>query len=238
MAVVQAARQYAAGVVEGLHDLPAYDAIADWYAGYVVGAAAGFTARAGHALRRALGRGRGVCWDLACGSGAYAETVRELGWIPVGTDISVGQLRHAATRMPVAVADATQLAVRPGGVAAVASVMCHTDVEDYAALCRSAAAALTAGGRFAHVGVHPCFCGAFVDRSDPERLVTSTGYWRRDRRFDGWSSSGVRARVGAVHLPLTDLIAAVTSAGLVVDAVIEAGEPTPDVLAIRAHNPS
>jgi hypothetical protein len=33
------------------------------------------------------------------------------------------------------------------------------------------------------------------------------------------------------------LIAAVTGAGLVLDMVIEAGEPTPDVLAIRAHKP-
>jgi hypothetical protein len=67
-------------VAERLGDsLPAYDAIADWYAAYVTGAAAAFTARAGEALRRALGRGHGVCWDLACGTGVYAETIRELG---------------------------------------------------------------------------------------------------------------------------------------------------------------
>jgi hypothetical protein len=140
--------------------------------------------------------------------------------------------------MPVAVADATGLVVRPGSVAAVASVLCHTDVDDYAALCRAAATALVPGGRFAHVGVHPCFCGAFVDRSDSEHLITTPGYWRRDRRFDAWSPNGVRARVGATHLPLSDLIAAVTGAGLVLDMVIEAGEPTPAVLAIRAHKPS
>jgi hypothetical protein len=63
--------------------------------------------------------------------------------------------------MPVAVADATRLVVRPGGIPAVVSVLSHTDVEDYAAVCRAAATALAAGGRFAHVGVHPCFCGAF-----------------------------------------------------------------------------
>jgi hypothetical protein len=101
-----------------------------------------------------------------------------------------------------------------------------------------AATALAAGGRFAHVGVHPCFCGAFVDRSDSEQLIITPGYWRRDRRFQTWSPHGVRARVGATHLPLGDLIATVTTVGLTIDSVIEAGEPTPDVLAIRAHKPN
>ncbi len=184
-------------------------------------------------MRRALGRGRGVCWDLACGTGVYAETIRELGWTPIGTDLSVAQLRHAATRMPVAVADATRPVGRPGGIPAVVSVLCHTDVEDYAAVCLAAATALAAGGRFAHVGVHPCFCGAFVDRSDSEQLIITPGYWRRDRRFQTWSPHGVRARVGATHLPLGDLIATVTTVGLTIDSVIEAGEPTPR----RARHP-
>jgi hypothetical protein len=38
-----------------------------------------------------------------------------------------------------------------------------------------------------------------------------------------------------VHRPLSDLVGAVVAAGLVLDAVVEFGEPTPDVLAIRAH---
>jgi hypothetical protein len=102
--------RYAAGVVERLgNPPPAYDAIADWYADYVTGAAAAFTARAGEALRRVLGRGHGVCWDIACGTGVYAEVINELGWTPIGTDLSIAQLRHAATRMPVAAADVTKI---------------------------------------------------------------------------------------------------------------------------------
>jgi SAM-dependent methyltransferase len=213
----------------------AYDQIADWYADYVLREAHGFTARAGTALRQVLGRGGGTCWDVACGTGAYAGTIRELGWTPVGTDISAGQLRHAAGHLPVAVADATRPPIRPASVPAVVSLVCHTDVDDYPALCRAAATALVAGGRFAHVGVHPCFTGAFADRADPDRVVLGPGYWRRERRFEAWSPHGVRARVGAVHLPLSDLVGAVTAAGLLLDTVVEVGEPTPDVLAIGAH---
>ncbi len=214
-----------------------YDGIADWYAGYVTGDAAGFTARGESALRHALGPGSGVCWDLACGTGVYAPTMRDLGWTLVGTDISMAQLRHAARQMPVAVADATRPPVRPASVSAVVSVLCHTDVDDYAAVCRAAAAALVPGGRFAHVGVHPCFTGAFADRSDPFDVRLRAGYWRRERRFDAWSPHGVRAKVGATHLPVSDLVAAVVAAGLVLDSMIEVGEPTPDVLAIAAHLP-
>ncbi len=216
----------------------AYDQIADWYAGYVRADGGGFTTRAGAALRRVLGRGSGVCWDLACGTGYFAAAVRELGWTPLGTDISVGQLRHAAGHLPVAAADATRPPIRPGSVGAVASLVCHTDIDDYAAACRAAAWALAPGGRFAHVGVHPCFIGAFADRADPARVVIGPGYWRRQRSFDAWCPHGVRARVGAVHVPLSELVGAVIGAGLVLDAVVELGEPTPDVLGIRAHRPS
>lgn len=213
----------------------AYDAIAEWYADYVTGPAAPFTARADQALRDVLGPGRGVCWDVACGTGVFTDTVRGLGWTPAGCDISGAQLRHADQRLPVVLADARRLPLAPGSVAAVTSVLSHTDIDDYADVCASAAAALAHGGRFAHVGLHPCFCGAFADRSDPERVILHPGYWRRERRYDGWSASGVRARVGALHLPLSDLVMAITAAGLVVDAVVEVGEPTPDVLAIGAH---
>ncbi len=227
-------RSYAARM-EQTGQPAAYDAIADWYAGYLSGDAAGFTARVDAALRRVLGHGHGICWDVACGTGAYADTVRALGWTVVGTDLSRGQLRHARNRLPVAVADATRAPVRPGSVSASVSVMCHTDIDDYAALCRAVASALALGGRFAHVGVHPCFVGAFADRSDPDRAVITPGYWRRDRRFEAWSPHGVRARVGATHLPISDLVRALRTAGLVIDDVAESGEPTPDILAIAAH---
>jgi SAM-dependent methyltransferase len=213
----------------------AYDQIADWYAEYTTVDVGGFTTRAASALRQVLGPGHGTCWDLACGNGIYADTIRELGWTPVGTDISIGQLRNAAGRLPVAVGDATHPPIGSGTVPAIVSVNCHTDIDDYAAACRAASAALVAGGRFAHVGLHPCFVGAFADRTDPNRVAISPGYWRRERRFEAWCPHGVRARVGAVHLPLSDLVGALLDAGLTVDAVVEVGEPTPDVLAVGAH---
>jgi SAM-dependent methyltransferase len=213
----------------------AYDAIADWYAGYIAGPAAPFGQRADLVLRRVLGPGEGPCWDLACGTAVHAATMGELGWTPIGSDVSRGQLRHASHIMPTVLADAGQLPVRPGSLPAVASVLCHTDVDDYATVCRSAAAALRPAGRFAHVGVHPCFVGPFIE-PDGSRLVVNPGYWTTGRTRAG-SPGGVRDRVGTVHIGVAGLLRAVIDAGLVVTDVYEAGDPTPDVLGLAAYKP-
>jgi SAM-dependent methyltransferase len=126
-----------------------YDEWADWYENYVTGEARGFTERAGRALDTVLGPGTGPVLDLACGTGVHAARLRSLGWTPLGLDLSAGQLRHARRRLPVVMADAAVPPLRPGGLAAVAAVMCHTDLDDYPAACRALVPALRPGGVFA-----------------------------------------------------------------------------------------
>ncbi len=210
-----------------------YDEWADWYETYMNGEAQAFAQRAGTALTEILGPGSGPVLDLACGTGTYAHVLRTLGWTPFGLDLSRAQLQYARGRMPVIAADAAVPPLRPGALAAVSAVMCHTDIEDYAAVCRALSRTLRPGGIFAHTGLHPCYVGAFADRSDPSGIIITPGYWRRERRFEAWSTRGVRAKVGATHLPVGDLLGAFTAAGLVIERVIEAGSPTPDILAVR-----
>lgn len=217
----------------------AYDAIADWYDEYVTTTATDYSERVRSVLAELLGAGRGRCLDLCCGTGAHAAELRRLGWRPVGVDLSAGQLRHAGARLPVARADATALPLPDGAVAAVACVLAHTDMPDYPAAIAEAARVLAPGGRLVHVGVHPCFVGAFADRSEPGRAVIDGGYAERERSFRSWNTVGVRARVGAWHLPLADLLNAVTAAGLTLTAVRESGSgPVPDVLALTATKPT
>lgn len=144
-----------------------YDDWADWYESYLVGDASDFTSRTTSALTQVLGHGTGPLLDLACGTGFYAPALRSLGWTPLGLDISRAQLRYARRRMPVAVADAARPPLRPGMLTAISSILCHTDIDDYAAACRALGPVLRPGGVFARVGVHPCYVGAFADRSDP-----------------------------------------------------------------------
>ena len=199
------------------------------------GAAQAFTGRVSGALVQVLGPGSGPVLDLACGTGFYAPLLARLGWAPLGVDLSRAQLRYARARMPAFVGDAARPPLRPGTLAAVSAVMCHTDLDDYAAALRALAPALRPGGVFAHVGVHPCYIGAFADRSRPDQVLIGPGYWRRERRFDAWTPHGVRARVGAVHLPVGDLLNALTAAGLGIERVVEAGSPVPDILAVRCR---
>lgn len=217
----------------------AYDAIADWYEDYVTNTASDYSRRVQGLLARLLGTGPGRCLDLCCGTGAHAAHLRQLGWEPVGVDLSAGQLRHARARLPVVRGDASALPVADASVPAVTCVLGHTDLPDYPAVIAEAARVLAPGGRFVHVGVHPCFCGAFADRSDPERIVIDGGYAERERTFRGWNPNGVRARVGAWHVPLADLLTAVTDAGLELTRVEESGSgPVPDILAFQATKPT
>jgi SAM-dependent methyltransferase len=216
----------------------AYDEIADWYEGrFLPDSAPGDPIGIDRALRELLGDGSGTCLEVGCGTGIHAALLRELGWTPVGVDLSGGMLRHARGRLPSARADAGRLPVRTGAVPAVVAVMVHTDMPGYPAVVREAARVLRPGGVFAHVGVHPCFCGGFADRGDPEAVVIRPGYLDGHWTKDSWTDRGIRDKVGATHWPLPELLHTFVDAGLTLERFTEGGRPSPAVLAVRARKP-
>lgn len=77
-----------------------YDAIADWYEHEFLSGLADDPLRIRPALRDLLGAGTGICVEIGCGTGAYAAEVRELGWRPVGVDLSAGMLATRGTVCP------------------------------------------------------------------------------------------------------------------------------------------
>ena len=183
------------------------------------------------------GQGSGVCLEIGCGTGVRSATVRELGWVPVGADLSAGMLRHARGRLPVMRADAARLPVRDGSAGAVITVMAHTDMPAYPAVLREAARCLRPGGIMVHVGVHPCFCGGFADRTDPGAVLITPGYSDGHWTKAAWTDQGVRHKVGATHRPLAGLLHAFLDAGLHLERFAEGGEPTPTTLSVRARKP-
>ena len=203
--------------------IAAYDPHADWYEDAVSDPANSYYLRVMGVLRDLLGPGSGTCLDLCCGTGINAMPVRDLGWTPVGVDLSAGQLRHGSRRLPVARGDATALPVADASVPAVVCVLAHTDMPDYAGALREAGRVLRPGGRFVHLSVHPCFVGAFADRSDAARLVIDTRYADRSHTHDSWTPHGMRARIGAWHLTLADLLNATNAAGLRMVRAVESG---------------
>jgi SAM-dependent methyltransferase len=213
-----------------------YDEIADWYEDeFLARQAGGDPLGIRHALASLLGSGRGTCLEIGCGTGAHAAQLRDLGWTPVGIDLSAGMLRHAKNRLPVSRADARRLPVGDGVLTAVIVVMAHTDMPDYPAVLREVARVMRPGGVFVHIGVHPCFCGGFADRTDPEAVVIRPGYLDNRWTTASWTDQGIRDKVGAAHWPLPELLRTFVSAGLSLEQFVEGGTPTPTVLAIRAR---
>jgi ubiquinone/menaquinone biosynthesis C-methylase UbiE len=213
----------------------AYDEIADWYEDFVK--AGDYSEHVASMLTDLLPRPddpHGTCVDICCGTGARAATIVAKGWRPLGVDLSGGQLRHAMKREPAVRASATALPIRSASVDAAVCVLAHTDVDDYPALLNEAHRILKRGGTFVHIGIHPCFCGYFADLSDPLRVVISPGYTRRVHSFEAWSPHGVRARVGAWHLTMADLVNGMVEAGLSIQTMREANGDPPQILGVRA----
>jgi len=218
-----------------------YDEIADWYEKEFLGdrldngLPAADPIGIDKALSDLLRRGQGRCLEIGCGTGIHAARIRQLGWTPIGVDVSAGMLRYASGRLAISLADGAKLPFPSRVFPRVVAVMIHTDVADYAAIVNEAARVLEPGGVFVHVGVHPCFCGGFADRSDPEAIVIHDGYLHRYWTKESWTDRGVRDKVGATHLPLTELLRLFVDAGLRIEKSLEGGKPTPAVLAIEAR---
>ncbi|MGH8860270.1 MAG: class I SAM-dependent methyltransferase [Jatrophihabitantaceae bacterium] len=216
-----------------------YDRVADWYEYEFLEQSRGLDGHPlgiDHALATLLGPGSGVCLEIGCGTGEWAGAVRSLGRKPVGVDLSMGMLRHASDRLPIARADAEHLPIASGALDAAVTVMTNTDMPGYPKVLREAARVLRTGGVFVHVGVHPCFCGGFADRSDPAAVVVRAGYLDGEWTTDSWTDQGLRDKVGAAHWPLPRLLGMFGDAGFDLDRFAEGGAPVPTVLAIRARN--
>jgi SAM-dependent methyltransferase len=188
---------------------------------------------------RLLGDGPGRLLDVGCGGGAHAVELASRGWSVTGVDVSADQLELARARgVDVVEADAAELPFEDASFDAAVSMFTHTDVDDFAAVLREVARVLRPDGRFVYLGVHPCFVGphAFVhDRDVPELYP---GY--RDTSFrieaPGIWNEGLRAKVGATHLPLGLFLQAVLDAPLALERFEEPeGRDYPHVVALRAR---
>ncbi len=105
-------------------------------------------------------------------------------------------------------------------------------------MIREVARVLRPGGSFVHVGVHPCFVGAFADWSEPGRVVVDVRYAERNRAFEG-PPQGVRVRVGAWHVPLAILLNAFVEAELRIERTAEStANGIADLFAVRAVKPA
>jgi SAM-dependent methyltransferase len=215
-----------------------YDGVAEWYDRELATSEAGLTIQ--QVVAGLLGDASGSLLDIGCGGGVHAAALAAAGWDVTGVDVSEDQLRLARDRgVRVINAPAEQLPFEDASFDAAISIFTHTDVDDFAGLVREAARVLRPGTPFVYVGVHPCFVGPhskFVRAQGVPEL--HPGYFDIGRYHEapGISPEGLRARVGAVHLPLAEFVRPFLESALRLEDFSEtalAGLPYPYFVTLR-----
>jgi SAM-dependent methyltransferase len=220
-----------------------YDGLAEWYDSFVREEGSRWTRSAGDLLVELVGRGPGRCLDLGCGGGLFVPLLAEHEWRVTGVDLSADQLQIARQRVGAVTeelvqADAQALPFEDASFDAVVAMLVHTDIDRYDLAVSEAARVLKPGGRFVHVGTHPCFVSPVARASEDGRLQLFSGYHETRLAFDSPAfargAEGLRARVGTWQVPLATLLNAIAGAGLRLERTIESPDDPPTMLAIAA----
>lgn len=215
-----------------------YDGLADWYDQEFQPDP--LRGEAWETLVDLLGEPAGALVDVGCGTGSHAAGLEALGWSVTGVDASEDMLRRAREKgVDVVHADARSLPFEACSFDAALSVFTHTDVDDFAGVVREVARVLRPGGPFVYLGVHPCFAGPHASYDVANGLPElHQGWYRRIGRYAEApgisSSSGLRLKVGAAHLPLARFLQIFADAALLLERVDEPEEREyPYMLALR-----
>jgi SAM-dependent methyltransferase len=213
-----------------------YDGVVDWYEDF----RPSLNDDEVDAIRRFLGPGRGRCLDLGCGTGVAIPELIRLGWTVVGVDVSEEMLSRArAFGAELHRAPAEALPFGDASFDAAVSIWMHTDVDDFSAILREAARVLRPGAPFVYIGAHPCFVGPHSRFIAAEGVPELHPGYRRTERYDGGPAigpDGLRAKVGATHLPLGLFVQSFLDAGFQIHRFEELGSREyPYVVALRCR---
>ena len=223
-----------------------YDAIADWYPGWV-GDGEGLIAGGVGGLLPTTVRGTRVL-DVACGHGRASRGLARLGADVVGADLSqdlVAQARACEADQPLGIiyhaADVTNPdqwwdgALFDGAVCEMAMM----DIDDLHRTIHAVAITVRAGGWFVASLVHPCFPGneAGLSSWPPEGSYFDEGWWTSTDH----NPDGVRIRVGSSHRTVSTYLNALIETGFTIERVVEPSAPVPMILLLgcrRSQAPS
>jgi SAM-dependent methyltransferase len=210
-----------------------YDGHAEWYDEFAT-SDVGLFGR--DTVTRLLGPGPGALLDVGCGGGSHAVAFGELGWTVTGIDSSADQLRLARARgVDARLGRAEALPFEDRTFDAAISMWTHTDVDDFSAQASEIARVLRPDAPFVYLGAHPCFVGPHSRFLAGEGLPElEPGYRTTGRYENAHNPEGIRARVGAAHLPLGLFLQICVDAGFRLERIEEPGDREyPYALALR-----
>ncbi len=218
-----------------------WDAVADWYAGWVGPDGSKYHRTLAIPLLLSLldGQGDMQVADLGCGPGILAPHIAQAGGRLTGIDLSPKLIalarRHHGQHGRFLVGDVTRLtampALKPASFDVATFLLSLQDIDPLAAALKSAAWLIKPGGRLAIVMLHPCF-----------RIPRQSGWgWDEKRalqyrRLDTYLSplavpmqSYGRQRQGTTrsyHRPLGVYAAALKDAGFIISDIREVTDST------------
>ena len=218
-----------------------YDDVAEWYDA-TLGSDPAFTELPRATVLELLGPPQGTLLDVGCGGGGHTAALGVKGWDVTGVDASQAQLAFARERgCTVVEGRAEELPFPDDSFDAVVSIWTHTDVDGWAAVLREVKRVARAGAPFVYYGVHPCFVGPHSEfLAGMGAPVFHPGYYRSTGRYHESpgivNPEGLRARVGAVHLPLAAFLQRFLDAGLAPERIVEPGtREFPIAIALRCR---
>lgn len=211
----------------------------------------------GPATERLLGLRSGErVLDVACGNGAFARRMADLGAEVLGIDQSERMVEHARRRSvgiqglefrQIDAADEQALtALGDGRFDAVVGTMALMDMASIDELARAIPRLLRAGGRFVFSVLHPCFGGSGATRFAEERyeksgVVTHIGV-KVSRYLSAWHELGnFMTGQPEPHLyynrPISALLAPFFAAGFSLDGLEEPSfaPPAPERSSLWSH---
>jgi SAM-dependent methyltransferase len=168
--------------------------------------------------------------DVGCGEGRVPRDLRARGYEVIGIDASPTLIEHAREADPggdYRIADAAQLPFADASVLLVTAMLSLHDMDDMAGAVGEAARVLVLGGRLCAAVVHPINSAGHFESSAPDAaFVIRDSYFAERRYADEVERDGLRMTFTSRHRPLEAYVAALESAGLLVERLVEVPDPT------------
>ena len=167
--------------------------------------------------------------DVGCGEGRFPRDLRRLGHKVIGIDGSEILIRHAREADPdgdYRVADAAALPFDDGCADLVTAFMSLHDIDDMEAAVREIARILAPGGRICAALVHPInSAGRFSERTPTAPFVIRDSYFDQRPYADTVERDGLAMTFTSVHRPLQAIVDAFAAANLLIERLVELGDP-------------
>lgn len=167
----------------------------------------------------------GLTLDVGCGEGRLPRDLRARGYEVIGIDASPTLIEHAREADPdgdYRVADGATLPLADASVQLASAFMSLHDIDDMEGAVREIARVLVPGGRLCAAVVHPINSGGkFASSASDAPFIIRESYFEERHYADTVERDGLRMTFTSRHRPLEGYFAALESAGLLVERLVE-----------------